>query len=309
MVFRLRRQRAAIRFDCATEGSNMQPKFPMLSANPADQFCEERRLLLRAMALAASGVVPALGTGLASAQSESTIEAVKKSKTLRVGWATYFPYMFLDPKTRELSGITVDLFQSIATALGGVKVVYVEDSWATLIAGFQANKYDMMMPLVNTPQRAEVVGFSLPITKIALGLAVLKKDVAKYSSWHDVDKPGKRISTTLGSSVQTTITPIVKNAEVLLVKSGNESVAQLISGRADAWANTYDAFKFMQKEQPDLAVVPGPPMGFDRVALAYRKGDNDTKAWLDKFVMTERSNGDLLRVIEKYGLDNSYLAD
>jgi len=292
-----------------SEGRNMQTSLPPCIAESRDDAREDRRSALRLLALAACGVPAALGTGFARAQSESTVEGVKKSKTLRVGWATYFPYMFLDPKTRELSGITVDLFQDLATALGGVKVVYVEDSWATLIAGFQANKYDMMMPLVNTPQRAEVVGFSLPITKIALGLAVLKKDIGKYSSWRDLDKPGMRISTTLGSSVQTTITPIVKQAELLLVKSGNESVAQLISGRAEAWANTYDAFKFMQKEQPDLAVVPGPAMGFDRVALAHRKGDNETKAWLDNFVVAERSNGNLLRIIAKYGLDNSYLAD
>jgi cyclohexadienyl dehydratase len=293
----------------SSEGRNMQTNLPSCTTQARDDTCQDRRSVLRLLALTACGVAPAFGTDFARAQVESTLESVKKSKTLRVGWATYFPYMFLDPKTRELSGITVDLFQDLATALGGVKVVYVEDSWATLIAGFQANKYDMMMPLVHTPQRAEVVGFSLPITKIALGLAVLKKDVSKYSSWRDLDKPGMRISTTLGSSVQTTITPIVKQAEVLLVKSGNESVAQLISGRADAWANTYDAFKFMQKEQPDLAVVPGPTMGYDRVALAYRKGDNETKAWLDNFVKAERSNGNLLRIIAKYGLDNSYLAD
>ena len=287
----------------------MQTNLPPCNVEDSWIASPPRRSVLRLLALAASAVLPTLGAVSARAQSESTIESIKKAKVLRVGWATYFPYMFLDPKTRQLSGITVDLFQDMAEALGGVSVVYVEDSWATLIAGFQANKYDLMMPLVNTPQRAEVVGFSLPLTKIALGLAVLKKDVDKYASWRDLDKPGMRISTTLGSSVQTTVTPIVRQAQVVLVKSGNESVAQLLSGRADAWANTYDAFKFMQKEQKDLAVVPGPAMGFDQVALAYRKGDADTKNWLDKFVAAERANGNLLRIIQKHGLDNSYLAD
>lgn len=287
----------------------MQTNLPTCGDEPIEGTTFRRRSVLRLLALGTAAIVPALGLDAARAQLESTIDSVKKAKVLRVGWATYFPYMFLDPKTRELSGITVGLFDDLAAALGGVKVVYVEDSWATLIAGFQANKYDMMMPLVNTPQRAEVVGFSLPITKIALGLAVLKKDLNKYSSWRDLDKPGMRISTTLGSSVQTTITPILHQAQLVLVKSGNESVAQLLSGRADAWANTYDAFKFMQKEQPDLGVVPGPAMGFDQVALAHRKGDVETKNWLDKFVSTERANGSLLRIIEKYGLDNSFLAD
>jgi ABC-type amino acid transport substrate-binding protein len=255
-----------------------------------------------------SAIVWSIALTQASARADSTIEDVQKTKTLRVGWATYFPYMYVDPKTQQLSGITVDVFQEIGKELGA-KPVFVEDSWATLIAGFHARKYDLMMPLVDTPQRAEVVGFTRPITKIAVGLAVLKDNVAQYKTWEDLDKPGKRISTTMGSSIQTVVTPKLKQAELLLVKSGSESVAQILANRADAWANTYDAFKFMQKEQPNLVVVPGPPMGFDRVALSFRKGDERTKEWLEGFIAKLRSSGALLQIMQKYGLDETYLAE
>jgi polar amino acid transport system substrate-binding protein len=264
-----------------------------------------RSVLQTALALVAIGCF----TGGAWAQTSvpSTIDVIAKSKTLRVGWAVYFPYMYIDPKTQQPSGITVDLFQEIAKELGA-KVVFVEDTWATMIAGLQANKFDLMMPIVNTPQRAEVVGFTTPITKISVGLAVLRNDAAKFASWEDLDKPGKRITTTLGSSIQTVVTPKFRNAELVLVKSGSESIAQVLSGRADAWANTYDAFKHMQKEQPTLTIVPGPAVGFDMVALSHRKGDLRTKQWLEEFIVKQRANGNLLRIIEKYGLDESYLA-
>ena len=241
------------------------------------------------------------------ATAQSTIDAVKDGKILKVGWAVYFPYMFIDPKTKQPAGITVDLFEEMGKELGA-KPVFVEDSWATLIAGLNANKYHLMMPLVHTPQRAEVIGFTSPMTKIAVGLAVLKSDLGRYASWQDLDKPGKKISTTLGSSIQNVTSAKIRQAEVILVKSGNESVAQLLANRVDAWANTYDAFKHMQKEQPNLAVVPGPAMGYDEVALSYRKGDTRTREWLEDFLAKQRSSGGLLRIIKKHGLDETYLA-
>ncbi|MEJ0071056.1 MAG: transporter substrate-binding domain-containing protein [Pseudomonadota bacterium] len=253
------------------------------------------------------GVFALTKASVAQTADASTIDSVTKSGVLRVGWAVYFPYMFQDPRTQQVSGISVDLFNEIGKELGA-KVEFVEDNWSTMIAGLQARKFDLMIPVANTPARAEMVGFTIPMIKIALGMAVLKKDADKYHSWQDLDKAGLRVSTTMGSSVHTALAPQLKTAELLLMKSGSESVAQVLSGRADAWANTYDAFMFMQKEQPGLTVVPGAPFGYDVLALSYRKGDLKTKQWLEQFIVKERDSGALLRIISKYGLDASYIA-
>jgi len=46
-----------------------------------------------------------LGSATALAQATSGLDDVKKRRSLRIGWGVWVPYMFLDPKTRELTGI------------------------------------------------------------------------------------------------------------------------------------------------------------------------------------------------------------
>ncbi|MFC5312751.1 transporter substrate-binding domain-containing protein, partial [Azospirillum rugosum] len=73
---------------------------------------------------------------------------------MRVGWAPWYPYAFKDPQTNKISGLTVDLIQDMAQWLK-VDVQWVEDSWGTMIAGLQANKFDMLMPMAVTLPRAQ----------------------------------------------------------------------------------------------------------------------------------------------------------
>jgi len=247
-------------------------------------------------------------TPMAWAQSApSALDQIAKRGALRVGWAVYLPYMFRDPKTQEPSGITVDLGQAMAKELK-VKVEFVEDSWATMIAGLQAGKFDVTMPLAITEARAQAVSFSDPMTKIHFGRAVRKADVQNYKTWQDLDKPDKRVTTTLGSSAQPLLVKF-KQAQVLLVKDAADSIAQVLTDRADAWLNPYDAFKLAQKQQPDLAVVPGPALGYQEIAFAVRQGDVTFRDWVSRFVKQQKQSGNLLTVIQKYGLDQSYVAD
>src|SRR5947209_6413301 len=91
---------------------------------------------------------PALAQSSNTIQSQliaaSTLTRVTKAKELRVGWSAWFPFMYVDPKTEKLTGFTVDLYeQHLAKALG-VKIVWVEQPWSTMMAGLQADKFDVV---------------------------------------------------------------------------------------------------------------------------------------------------------------------
>jgi ABC-type amino acid transport substrate-binding protein len=259
------------------------------------------------MALAVLASVGLGGPSPLPAQT-SALDQVTKRGALRVGWANWYPYMYPDPEKRQLSGVTVDIFNEMAREMK-VKVEFVEDSWATLVAGLQAGKFDVTMPLAVTPARAQVVTYTRPITKINVGLVTLAKNVAEYPNWQALDKPGKKIVTTLGSSIVLVVEGNLRQAQLLQVKANPESISHVLTGRADAWATALDSYRFIRKERPELAVVPGPPMGSQQVAFAVRQGEAPLQAWIDRFVADQRKNGNLLRIIRKHGFEEIDLAD
>lgn len=253
------------------------------------------------IALGALSLVAVCQPTKAQAQSQSALQAVKSRGTLRVGWGVLFPYMYRDPKTNQLSGFAVDFMNAMGKALG-VKVAFVEDNWSTIIAGLQANKFDVTLPALGiTLPRAEVITYTHPIAREPIGLMVPKKDIGKYSSWQDLDKSNIRITTTLGSNIDLFVTQRFKNAQIIRVKGGPESIAQVLSGKADAWANAVEAFNMIKKERSDLAIVPG-RLGASPMAMGVRQGDFVWRDWINLFIDQMERTGRLKTMLDTYHL-------
>jgi polar amino acid transport system substrate-binding protein len=244
----------------------------------------------------------------ASAQANSTLDEVRKRGTLKIGWAVWFPYAYLDPQTKKLTGFAVDLTEEMAKSLE-VKPEWVEDQWGTIIAGLQANRYDVTIPMGITLKRAYAVTYTAPFIQFHEGLMVPKKDVAKYKTWRDLDQPGIRITTTLGATPDTFLSKALVNAELVRAKDGPTSMNQVLTGRAHAWANSYEAFKKVLSERDDLAVVPGPPMQGTPTGYVLRQGDYHFRDWINYFLAEHRNTGALLRQMQKHGMEKEMLVN
>lgn len=262
----------------------------------------KRRTFGALIALSAFALVGISQLSSAETQTQSTLQEVKSRGVLRVGWGVLFPYMYRDPKNNnELTGFAVDFMSAMGQALG-VKVEFVEDNWSTMIAGLQANKFDVTLPaLAITLPRAEVITYTRPIARQPIGLMVPKKDIDKYKSWQDLDKPEIRITTTLGSNIDLFVTQRIKKAQIIRVKGGPDSIAQVLSGKADAWANGVDAFNMIQKERPDLAIVPG-RLGSSPMAMGVRQGDFVWREWINLFIDEMERTGKLKAMLEARNL-------
>ena len=262
-----------------------------------------RRFLMTLAAMFAAIAVLATTAPVnpADAQTASALNEIKKNGKLRIGWAVWFPYAYRDSKTRELSGFSIDLGNELGKALG-VEVEWVEDSWATLIAGLQAGKFELNLPMGITLKRAVAVTYTSPFIQYNEGLMVPKKDAGKYKHWRELDVEDMKITATLGSTTDGFLTKALVNAELIRAKDGATSVAQLLTGRADAWANGYGAFKKFLEERDDLVVVPGPVMAAVPVAFVVRQGDYHFREWINYFIRGELQTGALDRLLKKHGL-------
>lgn len=266
----------------------------------------KRNLFLGVGLMVAGALTVGIATGTAQSRS-AALDRIERDRVLRVGWAVWHPYVFRDPATNQLHGISYDLVNDLGKALG-VRIQWVEDNWATLPAGIQANKFEITNLMAITPPRAEVVDFSEPVTQHGLSLIAPKAEVAKTRSWQEWDRPGVRIAVTLGANSDMFVTERFKKAEIVRLRTVPENVLALVSGRVHAHASTIDALKTIQREHQQLGIVPG-SFGASDVAFALPKGDAALADRINEFLRAAKKNGHIHALLEKYGLDASFAAE
>lgn len=261
------------------------------------------------------GLAAALTVGIASAAwtpasaQDALLDEIISRGELRVGWSTSYPQLYKDPKTDQVVGISVDIMTELAKQMG-VKLVMVEDSWATLIAGLQARKFDMTPPAfaIRLP-RAVAVTYSKPVFQSPIGLMVRKADAEKWANADAMDETGIRVTTTLGSVTDQVVTNQMSKAEILRVKSDADSITQLLTNRAEAWASTEDAFEPVAKEHADLVPLNNGTVGSTFIAIAVPKGEYHLRDYLNYFIDEIQDQGFLEKTFDKYDLPHSYLIE
>ena len=243
-----------------------------------------------------------LFTASAQAQQASALQEIKDRKEFRVGWAVIYPYIYRDPKTNELVGFAVDFMNDMGEALK-VKVVWVEDSWATMIAGLQSKKFDVTLPAMGvTLPRAEVVTFTNPVCRLPVGLIIQKKDAEKYPTLAELDQPDKKISVSLGSTSDLFATRKFPRRRSSASRPG--LTASRSSWRAKSTPGPIPRMHPARSSEsiPNLSLIGGPPVGSAPMAMAMRQGDFVFRDWLNLFIDEQKRTGVLKKLIDKHGL-------
>src|SRR5690606_10231678 len=136
----------------------------------------------------------------------------------------------------ELEGILMQIGKEAAKRLG-VEFEASETGWDTIIAGLQANKYDVALAgLFETEQRKKVVDF---VTFGEEGIAFLvRKDNDAINTADDLNKSGVTIATVTGSGSEQMIKDNFKESEIKSVISptggSGAPPEEVIAGRVDA---------------------------------------------------------------------------
>jgi ABC-type amino acid transport substrate-binding protein len=241
------------------------------------------------------------------AQSGSALDRIQSDGKLRVGWATWWPYAYKDPENKnELSGVAIDVFELMAKELK-TEVVWVEDSWATLIAGLQANKFDVTLPMGRTLERAKAATYASPFLQFGSGIVIRKEDAAKYKSWQDLDKDGLKVAVALGSTGDTFASRKFANADVVRLRSEPELLMSLVTKKVNAWHSTYGAFQKILPKHPNLMIMPATTLAIVPTGFVVRQGDWHWVQWLDFFIEDINQTGELIRILDKHGLGEPYV--
>ncbi|VEI13903.1 transporter substrate-binding domain-containing protein [Trueperella bialowiezensis] len=237
--------------------------------------------------------------GTASPEAGNTLlEQARETGKIRVGTeGDYLPYAYHDDNN-QLTGIEVEIMELLADDLG-LEVDWTPAPWDSLIAGVDADKYDVVIDsLAVTDERKEKFDFSDPYTR-AIGKAAVKAD-SPLQSLSDLD-----------SSVKSAQTPTSNWGKIaaddfgmeLVVSEGLVPSLQLVaSGRADTTINDIVAFRLYQEQNPDvsLRLLEGEIESPGCCSILVRKGEQEFIDELNAAIEKRIADGSIGEITKKY---------
>jgi L-cystine transport system substrate-binding protein len=191
----------------------------------------------------------ALALALAPAQAQSKLDQVKEAGVLRIGTeGTYPPFTFHD-QSGALVGFDVEIGREIAERLG-VQAEFMEGKWDGLIAGLDADRYDVVINQVGiTEERRQKYDFSEPYIA-SKAVLIVGENNAEIASFADLQ--GKRAAQSLTSNYAKTAEEA--GAELIGTDGFDQSIQLVVQGRADATINDSLSFYDFKNKQPQAPV-------------------------------------------------------
>lgn len=245
-----------------------------------------------------SNVFLALGlVALATpAFAQTALDQIKDAGTLRIGTeGTYAPFTFHDD-SGALVGFDVEIGRAIADKLG-VEAEFVEGPWDGLIAGIDANRYDVVINQVGiNAERQAKYDFSDPYIASKAAL-IVKADNADIAGFEDL--AGKKSAQTLTSNFGKLAESY--GAELVGTEGFDQSIALVIQGRADATINdslSFFDFKTQQPDAPVKVVATAEDADFSGVILA--KGKPELLAAINEALAAIKADGTYADISQKY---------
>ncbi len=232
----------------------------------------------------------------APAIAQTALDDIKAAGVLRIGTeGTYAPFTFHDA-SGALVGFDVEIGQAIAEHIG-VAPEFVEGPWDGLIAGIDANRYDVVINQVGiNPERQAKYDFSEPYIASKAAL-IVKDDNTDITSFEGLS--GKKSAQTLTSNFGKLAESY--GAELVGTDGFDQSIALVIQGRADATINDslsfYD-FKTQQPDAPVKVVATAADADFSGVILA--KGKPELLAAINEALEAIKADGTYAEISNKY---------
>jgi len=228
--------------------------------------------------------------------AQTALDAVKTAGALRIGTeGTYAPFTFHDA-SGALVGFDVEIGRAIAEKLG-VEAEFVEGPWDGLIAGVDANRYDVVINQVGiNAERQAKYDFSEPYIASKAAL-VVREDNTDITSFESL--AGKKAAQTLSSNFGKLA--LENGAEVVGTEGFDQSIALVIQGRADATINDSLSFFDFKTQQPDAevkVVATADDADFSGVLLA--KGKPELLAAINDALVAIKADGTYAEISQKY---------
>lgn len=231
--------------------------------------------------------------------ADGQLKSVLDKGTLTVAMeGNWQPWSYHDLQTNEVIGYDADVARAIGEKLG-VTVEIVEAPWESLFAGLDDGRYDFVVNGVEiTDERSAKYDFSDPYAYVHTAL-VVRDDNTEIKGFDDL--AGKVTCNSIGSTYMELAESYGATANG--VSTLDETVQNVVNGRADATLNSEDSILFYQSQNPDAPIkIIATTDEASSVAIPMRKGDDSAslRAAVNKALAELSADGTLTSLSEKY---------
>lgn len=251
----------------------------------------------------------------ASAHAETTLERIKRTGVVRIGYANEAPFAYtkLDGK---VTGESPEIARIIFKKLGVKQIKSVLTEWGALIPGLQANRFDVIAAgMYITPPRAKEVLFTDPHYQLKDTLLVAKGNPKQLTSYADIVKDGDlKLAIMAGTAeYQYAIDAGVKEDQILQVPNTIAQLQAVMTKRADAAVGTALTMKDLAKKSRKKLIAiddfVDDPSHIGYGALAFRKDDQDLRDAVNGALKEWLGSEQHLATVKPFGFDRSNLTD
>ncbi len=232
------------------------------------------------------------------------LEKVLAAGEIRVCiWPDYYGISYRNPKTRQLSGIDIDMAQALAQDLG-VRLQFVDSSFAHLIEDIDEDRCDIAMFAIGiTAARTDKLRLTRPYL-ISDIYAITSKSNRRIRNWDDIDKPGVVVAVAKGTLHEPVMREKLKQATLLVTATTQGREQEVESGRADVFMTDFP-FSRRMLETTDWARLVSPTATYHLTPYAYamQKGDDRWYNRIEHFMSGAKRNGTLLAAVRRHKLD------
>jgi polar amino acid transport system substrate-binding protein len=263
-----------------------------------------RRLGCALLALAALA-------GVTLAHAETTLERIRRTGEVRIGYANEAPYAYTLPDGR-VTGESPEIIRVVMAKLGAKKVDTVLAEWGALIPGLQAGRFDLIAAgMYVTPERRQQVLFTDPHFQVRDTLLVARGNPKHLTSYAAIAKNNDAKVAVMAGTAQYAYARQagIPEARILQVPSTIAQLQAVRTGRADAAAGTRLTMK-------DLAAKGGKaveaidnfnddPAHIGYGAFAFRKQDQDLRDAVNAALKQWLGSDEHLKVVAPFGFDRA----
>jgi ABC-type amino acid transport substrate-binding protein len=247
-----------------------------------------------------------LAVGLSAfgpAKAGAVLDRVSQRGELRVCvWPDYYGISYRNPKTRQFTGLDIDLSIEFARELGA-RLQHIDSSFVTLADDLLKDRCDIAMFAVGVlPQREKVLRFSQPYLQSDI-YAVTTRSSRVVRRWEDIDQPGVQVAVQAGTFMEPVMRESLQRARLVVIQPPSTREQELEAGRVDVFMTDYPYGRRLL-DNAEWARLISPPYPFHVLPYAYaiRPGDDEWLTRINRFVNDMRQDGRLESAARRHRL-------
>ncbi|MCH8527636.1 MAG: ectoine/hydroxyectoine ABC transporter substrate-binding protein EhuB [Kiritimatiellae bacterium] len=172
---------------------------------------------------------------------QSTLERIRETGVVRIGYANEAPYAYRDTATGELTGEAPEIAKVILEELGVTEVEGVLTEFGSLIPGLQAGRFDIIAAgMYILPERCAQIAFSNPTYAIGEAFAVLEGNPKGLHSYEDIrDHEDATLGVVAGAVERRYARQVgIPDDRVVVFPDAPAALSGVRAGRVDAYGGT-----------------------------------------------------------------------